>query len=71
MRSATSSAASHSSLYRAGDVPVEAVRFQVQRIGVGQQLGQMLGDRLAILSGDTDGNGHVLLLPGGDVMDGQ
>jgi hypothetical protein len=29
---------------RSGDVPVEAVRLQIQRIGVGQQHGKMLGD---------------------------
>jgi hypothetical protein len=54
---------------RAGDVPVEAVGFQVQRLRVGQQRGQVLGDRLAILLGDNDGNGHVLLLLG-DGCDG-
>ncbi len=47
---------------RIGDVPVKAVSLQVQQVGVGQQFGQMLGNRFTIFLGDTDGNDHVLLL---------
>ena len=39
---------------RAGDVPVEVVRHQVQRVAVGQQRGQPLHDLLAIAGADAD-----------------
>ena len=61
MRSAIGSTAFHSSVYcamniacselnmRPGHVPVEVVRRQVQRVGVGQHAAQAVGDRGAVL----------------------
>ncbi|MEI2695164.1 MAG: hypothetical protein V9E90_08850 [Saprospiraceae bacterium] len=40
--------------HRPGDVPVEVVRHQVERVAVGQQAGQALGDGGAVLVGDAD-----------------
>jgi len=49
---------------RARHVPMEIVRLQVQRIGVREELGQMLRDRFAVFLGDTDIDGHVATLLG-------
>ena len=40
--------------HRPGDVPVEVVRHQVERVAVGQQTGQALSDPGAVIVGDTD-----------------
>jgi hypothetical protein len=39
---------------RPGDVPVEVVGLQVERVRVGQQVGQTVGDRLPVVLGDAD-----------------
>ena len=40
--------------HRPGDVPVEVVRHQVERVAVGQQAGQTPRDRGAVLVGNAD-----------------
>ncbi|KAG1522705.1 hypothetical protein G6F50_018668 [Rhizopus delemar] len=40
--------------HRPRDVPVEVVRHQVQRVRVGQQLGQFTGDGGAVLVRNAD-----------------
>ncbi|MGC3944182.1 MAG: hypothetical protein QM762_06595 [Chryseolinea sp.] len=36
--------------HRTGHVPVEVVGLQIQRVGVGQQLGQAVGDLFTVLA---------------------
>jgi hypothetical protein len=40
--------------HRSGDVPVEALRFQVKRVGVGEQVRESVRDGLAIGRADAD-----------------
>jgi hypothetical protein len=40
--------------HRPGHVPVEVVRHQVERVAVGQQARQALGDGCAVLVGNAD-----------------
>ena len=40
--------------HRAFDVPVEGMRLEVQRVGVGEHLRQAIGDALAVLRRDAD-----------------
>lgn len=44
---------------RAGDVPVEIVRHQVQRVAVGEQGGQAFGNLLAVGIADADVDGRA------------
>ncbi len=46
--------------HRPGDVPMEVVRLEIQRVAVGQDLRQALGDLLAAVGRDTgvDRNAH-------------
>ena len=72
MRSAIRSTAKVSSVYcplehqiqgvehRASDVPVVVVRLEMERVGIGEQKRQTVGDFLAILVGDSDVNGNLL-----------
>ena len=40
--------------HRAGDVPVEVVGLQVQRVAVGQKFGELVGELLPIPLGDAN-----------------
>ncbi|MPN56524.1 hypothetical protein SDC9_204214 [bioreactor metagenome] len=48
--------------HRAGHVPVKVVRGQVQRVAVGEQAGQPVGDGSAIVLVDADIDFHTVLL---------
>ncbi len=48
--------------HRTGDVSMEGVRIQVQRIGVRKQFGERFRDALAVVAGNADVNGHGQVL---------